>query len=248
MDPESLSVTHLIARIAEAATAPDEASRHRAWRQCEALRAHTTREVFDAGVDWSRSPHVSLRLLAVDVLSGLALEGAFAPDVAERLTAMLADPDVDVLCRALEALTYLDDGDVEPICALAEHVETDVRVAVAGCLAGCEAPVAHRTLIAMSVDRDDAVRQAATAGLGSLMAFADAAIGQALVLRLADTDTATREEAMLGLALRRDERADTAIREALDEPEVSEIVSMAGLALEARRPPGASRAPWPPRH
>jgi HEAT repeat protein len=67
--------------------------------------------------------------------------------------------------------------------------------------------LAVHTLIELSRDQDELVRDWATFGLGSQIETDTAPIREALFARLSDADEIVRGEALVGLARRRDERA-----------------------------------------
>jgi len=90
---------------------------------------------------------------------------------------------------------------------------------------------------ARATDPDVEVRRQATSGLGGFDREDSEELRLALVARLDDTDTETREEAIFALAQLGDDRVDAALRVALDEPETSELIEMAAMAAENRRRP-----------
>jgi HEAT repeat protein len=106
------------------------------------------------------------------------------------------------------AFAHLDEPrGVGPMSAFADHPDERVRSAVVHALLGRTDDVAVRTLLALSTDVDDEVRDWATFGLGALLRLDTPAIRDALVARLEDEHHDTREEATYGLAVRLDARA-----------------------------------------
>jgi HEAT repeats len=130
------------------------------------------------------------------------------------------EDDVDA-CRCLaQALGAVADARaVTPLVALALHADAGVREHVAGSLptallesidqAGVDA------LLHLMTDDNDDVRDWATFGIGSQLNVDGLDIREALAARLGDTCDDAREEAMVGLARRRDRRALPAVIEAL---------------------------------
>jgi HEAT repeat protein len=126
--------------------------------------------------------------------------------------------------RVLESLGYafahLDEArGVGPLSALAGHPSERVRSAVVQALLGHQDELAVQTMLALSTDPDDDVRDWATFGLGTLVRLDTPAIRGALLARLDDAHHDTREEAMYGLALRRDPRAIPVLLDLLEEYE-----------------------------
>lgn len=197
-----------------------------------ALHRRPERHVFNRASHWCVSERADERVLGADILGQLGAGDQerpwpFAEESAPILVRLLADPSVRVVGASLIALGRLGAGDPEEIAALAAHPSCDVRYGVASALGGREDPKSLSVLVQQSRDEDRDVRDWATFSLGSLCEVDTPAIREALSLRLADEDREIRGEAMLGLALRGDERAAAAILSELE----SEDVLM--LAVEA---------------
>lgn len=103
------------------------------------------------------------------------------------------------------------------------------------------------TLIALTRDVHADVRRLAVSGLTGLGRDDTEEIRLALVERLGDDDTETRDEAIFGLAHLGDERVEDALRAAREEPETSELVEMAALRVESRADAGTTSGVWPPK-
>jgi len=92
------------------------------------------------------------------------------------------------------------------------HAAADVREAVAFALGGRPGPAALDALIALSADAEPRVRDWATFALGTLAEADSAPLRDALAARLDDADEDTRLEAVHGLAVRGDARAEAPAR------------------------------------
>jgi HEAT repeat protein len=239
MDHATPSTTALLADAAAAAIASDPDDR-RLWDLIYALHERATREVFEAAVAWCRSRSPSLRHLGVAVLGELGLDGSFpfARESEPVLLPLLQDDDATVIAAAALALGTLGADDTATLCRAASHAAADVRAAVARSLCDLAGPGVVPTLIALTRDPEAAVRQLATSGLGGFDREDTEELRLALVERMADTDAETREEAIFALAQLGDDRVDAALRIALEEPETSELIEMAAMAVESRRRPG----------
>jgi HEAT repeat protein len=77
-------------------------------------------------------------------------------------------------------------------------------------------------LLALTDDVDEDVRDWATSGVGVLGDGDSPDIRDALVKRLSDSDEDVREEAMVGLAKRKDQRVLAVLLSALDQPPTTE--------------------------
>jgi len=239
MDHTTLSTTALLADAAAAAIASDPDDR-RLWDLIYALQERPSRDVFEAAAAWCRSSSAALRHLGVDVLGELGLDASFpfARESEPVLLALLEDGEATVVAAAALALGTLGADDTATLCRVASHTATDVRAAVARSLCDLAGPGVIPTLIALTRDPEASVRQLATSGLGGFDREDTEDVRRALVERLEDTDTETREEAIFALAQLGDDRVEPALRAALEEPETSDLIEMAAMAVESRRQPG----------
>jgi HEAT repeat protein len=146
-------------------------------------------------------------------------------DAASALLALASsETDVDVNWSIACALgRTADERAVPALVALAEHPDSDVRRQVAqalpsvatGYLEGAEIGA----LIRLTGDPDSEVRNWATFGLGSQTDVDTSAVRQALWARVGDDNGDAHEEAVFGLARRRDPRAASLLIELLDAEE-----------------------------
>jgi hypothetical protein len=167
------------------------------------------------------SPTIAARAAAADFL-GEVCNGQpqfvdAALPVLERLLAN--ETETEVLWSIAHALGNLwDRRTLEPLLSLADDEDETVRLAVAQGLHGAMAEGANargiEALIRLSTDPDSRVRNWATFGLARLDADSPE-IRYALRARLDDLDPEAREEAVCGLARRRDRGALSVVAELL---------------------------------
>ena len=246
MDYASRSTAALLADAAAAAIASNPDDRE-LWDLIYALHERATRDVFEAAAAWCRSPSPPLRRLGVDVLGELGLDAGFpfARESEPVLMPLLQDCETTVVAAAALALGTLGADDTATLCRAASHAAASVRAAVARSLCDLAGASVVPTLIALTRDVEAEVRQLATSGLGGFDREDTEELRLALVERLEDTDAETREEAIFALAQLGDDRVDAALRVALEEPETSELIEMAAMAVENKRRP---RRPLPRRN
>ncbi|GAC1429178.1 MAG: hypothetical protein NVS1B11_23630 [Terriglobales bacterium] len=93
-------------------------------------------------------------------------------------------------------------------------------------------PLSAETLVRLTQDTDDDVRDWATFGLGVLGNTDSGEIREALLRRLNDSDEDVREEAMVGLGKRGDQRVFSHLMLALEEPNTTvRVIETAYLML-----------------
>jgi HEAT repeat protein len=100
------------------------------------------------------------------------------------------------------------------------HADPDVRHAVVLALSGHDDHVAIYSLIALTSDPSEHVRDWATFALGTLLETDSPEIRHALISRLVDSDNDTRAEALVGLARRGDRTVVPALEKELASDEV----------------------------
>jgi hypothetical protein len=137
------------------------------------------------------------------------------------------DADVcDAIAGALGELAQ--SASIPTLVELCRHEDADVRVTAASSLAACSGPDYHgsplvvETLLGLMRDPYDDVRNWATFALGVQLRADSAEIRDLLAERLTDSHAETSQEALLGLARRRDPRALAATAAALQEDEIFE--------------------------
>lgn len=230
MESADPTVATLLADARAAAVREDEDAR---WHCVVALQAGGSETAFRQAAAWSTSPLPLERALGADILGQLGGSGESSPfrdRALPLLVPLLRDPDAVVLRAATIALGHLELRDqLEPLVALATHSEAGVRHGVVLALSGNDAPLAIATLIQLSADEDEHVRDWATFGLGSQTDLDTPELRDALAARLDDPNGDARAEAFTGLARLRDARAHAPILRELR----SELVGK--LAVEAAR-------------
>lgn len=229
------------------------------WDAVRELRRRNTDEVFQLAAGYCRSETPKHRARALDVLGQLGAGRPLSerPHFSESVSTALVhlrDEDPLVIHSAAWALAHLkDERAVAALIEMRRCPDPDVRWAVAYGMAGSERPEAIRTLIELMEDDNDEVRNWATFGLGEayvedgsgrLGTLDSSEIREALRKRLSDSFGEVRDEAIWGLAQRRDPAALQLLLERLDsehwisgdEMAVAEILGLAhGTPIEDLR-------------
>lgn len=232
-----LSNGELLALALDASRGEGERDDGGRWSLVTALHQRPREEVFRAAAEWCRSQDPTKRELGADILAQLGhidvRDTPFGSRSLPILLELLADPSPTVLRSAIVALGHLSthgvDWDPALLQGAASHPDREVRFAVAYALGGLpdeDASIAVALWLTLMDDADTDVRDWATFGLA--ISEADSGrIRDALFERTGDEDEETREEALRGLAQRRDERAVPLVLAELACDEVS------GAAIEA---------------
>ena len=196
-----------------------------------------TRKELEIGLEYSRSPDPLDRAVGADILAQLGgSPGTFLPETADRLIALLSDPDSLVIRHAAIGLGHRSDPNAAPhLAKLAGHFDPSVRFGVGFGLSGFEEPEAIEAKISLSQDSDREVRNWAVFGLGTGIEADSPQIREALWRALSDEDSEIRGEALVGLAARHDPRTVDAIQEEWNH----DMISL--LSIEAAETNGDPR-------
>lgn len=196
------------------------------WEAVHALRSIGTGQVFERAADLCKSNDPLSRARGADVLGQLGKtadhrSNTFAKESYSLITELVQrETEPQPLAASIAALGHLDNPLAVPlITSFSSHPSPEVRFDVAFAL-GCfpNDPLSAETLLRLTQDTDEDVRDWATFGLGVLGNTDSDEIREALVRRLTDSDEDVREEAMVGLGKRKDHRVLSTLLTALEQP------------------------------
>lgn len=214
-----------------AATLEGDCDDEAPWNAVRSLRLRGTPEVFELAKKYHRAENAVARARALDVLAqlGAGKPSTERPYLAESVSMAIysmGDANDAVVRSAAWALSHLGgEQAVATLIANKRHPDADVRQAVAVGLAGSDRPEVSQTLTELMEDRADEVRNWATFGLGSQFIEAgsgpirlmdSAEIRAALRGRIDDPFEDVRDEALWGLAQRKDPPALRSLLERLE--------------------------------
>lgn len=234
-----------------ATTLSDEYDDEVPWNAVRELQRIGTREVLEKAISWCRSEDPLQRARGADVLAQLGNSAEhpsnnFPEECFKAVANMAATEDSSQpLSSAIYALGHIGNPSAVPIIVRhSAHSDPDVRFAVAfACGSLGNEPLAVGTLLMLMSDEDADVRDWATFGLASLSELDTPSIRDALVTALDDPDEEVRQEALVGLAKRRDRRVLPHLFRQLQQPEIDDLtIEAARVMLEV-----AHDSPdWPP--
>jgi HEAT repeat protein len=204
---------------------------------------HHGREALDRGLALLRRSDAVERAVGCDLLAELCSpdDHGWGPEVAVALVAMAqAEDDPDVLRPLVRAIGRAGHPSGLPLLdRLSSHPDPDIRCHVATAVYFCDdngdAENVQRILIGLMSDEDDDVRDWATFGLGTQTHLDGADVRDALLRSTGDPDEETRDEAILGIARRRDHRALDVVAGRLGEGDVSNIAVEAACYMADER-------------
>jgi len=182
------------------------------WSAVTELRRRNSPDVFKLAINYSRSWVPLERARALDVLAQMdadkpPAERSHLDQSVALAEESLRDNDPVVVRSAAWALSHLgNDRAISALILLRDHPDPDVRWAVAHGVVGTGSDDAIHTLVGLTKDSDDRVRDWATFGLGTQRNEDSLEIRNALHDRLNDTFEDARSEAIWGLARRKDEK------------------------------------------
>lgn len=208
------------------------------------------RAAFGAALELLGSKEASARAVACDLLGALCNpdERVLGPEVTLALVRLAEhEDDPDVVWSIARALGSAEDHmGLSTLVSLVGHPDSDVRYQVAlalpFCQEGGDAAVLAGALMTLMEDSDEQIRDWATFGLGSLTEIDGDEVREALLGRLDDAFPDAREEAILGLARRRDRRVFPVVERELRDDEVGRMQVEAAAYLADVRLLGPLRA------
>jgi hypothetical protein len=231
--------------IALALAEPDEDS-HNLWKLVDILRFRGGEHEFWLAAQFTESENPKARCLGARIMAQLGLgNSTYVAESVDILIPMLSDSELCVVCQATYALGQRrDERAIGPLSKLANHPDAGIRRGVAYSLDGFDDAVAINTLIRLSSDTDEHVRDWATFGLASQTEVDTPELRAALLARTNENNGEIRGEALVGLANRRDPQAlglvqaelkrDFAGRWVLEAAELVGDISLVPLLTELR--------------
>ncbi len=238
MATEKVSVGDLVARALALGSRVDTY-----WDVVHTLQRVGDQSVYTAARDLCRSSDEERQILGVDILSEFGREegNPRAAEAVELVSDLVRRTQSSrVVGASLRALGLLGDESALPqVLRHAHDVSPEVRQQVARAipsLAGNpEREEALEALIGLMSDPAADVRDWATFGLGSQLQSDSSKIRTALLERVEDEEGSVDGEALVGLALRQDERVAGKIVRRLERGDAGPLVVEAAATMPRRR-------------
>jgi len=209
------------------------------WAAVRELRRIGSRDVFTRAAEFCKSSDPLVRARGIDVLAQLGRtfdhpSNSF-PEESYFVVSSLLEHECELqpLTSAIAALGHLDNPLAVPLIVRYQaHPSEEIRFRVAFALGSFpNDPRSVRTLLMLTEDADEDVRDWATFGLGSQSDSDSTDIRDVLIRRLEDLNEDVRDEAMAGLAKRQDQRVLPALLAAFERSPVTSVVIEAACHL-----------------
>lgn len=208
-------------------------SKENYWKYISELRKRKTEDIFDNAIELTKSEISKEKIIGINILAQFGYPRLHLKEILNTFFKLLkTETDKNILSSLLYGIGHnnekLTDKQIEIICSYQNHKSINVKHSLVSSLLGIEKTEAINTLIKLSKDKDSDVRDWATFGLGTQIELDNELIREALWNRIDDNDEATRDEAIFGLAKRKDKR----IKEIL-KTELENLNEFGSLILES---------------
>ena len=203
------------------------------WKYISELRKRKSTEIYQKATELSNSNHDKEKVIGIDILAQFGYPRKHKKQTLRNYFNLLKSKNsIKVLSSILYGIGHnnesLTGNQIDIICRFKSNRSATIRYSLTFALSGVENENSINTLIQLSKDKDSDIRDWATFGIGSQTEFDNLEIRQALWERVNDTDKNTRDEAIAGLAKRKDHR----IKEILKH-ELNNADNFSSLTLEA---------------
>jgi HEAT repeat protein len=204
------------------------------WENIHELRRRPNKEVYNRAFKLADSESEKEKIIGIYVLAQLGFEPRFQQSKTIKLYFKLLENEKSpkVISAILSSISHnnekLNEKQILKLLKYKTHKFVDVRFQLTLAISCLKNEVAIENLIELSTDKNADIRNWATFGLGTQIEIDNSQIRNALWERVNDTDASTREEAIFGLA----KRKEVKIKEILIK-ELKKIDEFGSLILEA---------------
>lgn len=224
----------------------EEKNEDLSWDYIRILHKRGNQEVFEAAKKLCESNDANKIELGADILGQLGIYIGYTdlPFKEQTIPILLELSKTEKDIGALQAITFAlgrmnDEKAIQRILKLKNHAHEDIRFAVVHGLLTIDEIDAVKALIELSSDSDEDVRNWAVFGLGSMIETDTEEIRNALFARIGEKGSEVcdeiRGEALVGLAIRKDERViEPLLKEFASETVGKLSVEAAGEMADAR--------------
>lgn len=192
------------------------------WDTIRELRSRAGKDIFEKACQLIRSTKVQERIIGAEILSQFGTPPRLWIKSILKLffETLQKEKNAKVISTLLYGIghnsEHLTRNDIAYICTWKNNQNIEVQQALVFALGGLDNTIALDTLISFTESKQSSIRDWATFGIGALSDKDNAIIRKALWNRLSDKHKATRQEAIFGLAKRKDLRVKDVLKKELE--------------------------------
>lgn len=203
------------------------------WENISELRSRKTKTIYEKSCQLLNSINQKEKIIGIDILAQLGIPPR--PFLKETMKLIFENLKKETNPNIVKSLLYaighnnekLSKSEISLICSFKNSSKNIVRESLVFSLLGVENNEAIETLILLSNDKTNYIRDWATFGIGTQIELTNDKIINALWNRIDDKNRDTKDEAILGLAKRKDKR----IKEIIERELIKDKFN--GLLFEA---------------
>jgi hypothetical protein len=208
------------------------------WENISELRKRKTKSIFEKSCQLVNSNIEKEKIIGIDILAQLGVTPR--PFLKETMKLVFENLKKETNPKIIKSLLYaighnnekLSKSEISLICSFKNSSENIVRESLVFSLLGVENNEAIETLIFLSNDKIYYIRDWATFGIGAQIEITNDKIINALWNRINDKNRDTKDEAILGLAKRKDKRIKKIIEKELIKDKFKSLLFEAIEELE----------------
>ena len=211
------------------------------WDNISILRKRPSEKLFTKCVELTKSKESKNKIIGIDILAQLGL----SPRPFLKQTLILyfdllsIETDPKVLMSLLYAIGHNNDKlnkeQIDKICSFSDNENEWIKEGLVSALLGINNLRAVETLIKLSTDKIDYIRNWATFGIGSQIERNNLIIRETLWKRVNDKHQETKLEAIVGLAKRKDTRVYEIIERELKNGEYGTLLFEAVIETKDKK-------------
>jgi hypothetical protein len=203
------------------------------WNYIRELRKRKTNDIYQKAIQLTNSIDNHEKVIGINILAQFGYSKKKKSQILNIYFNLLkSESNIKIISSILYGIGHnnknLTEKQIGLICCFHSSKSATIRYSLTFALSGIENKNAISTLIKLSKDKDADIRDWATFGIGSQIKTDNIEIRETLWERVTDTDKNTRDEAIAGLAIRKDQRVKEILKKELETAN-----DLSSLMLEA---------------
>ena len=203
------------------------------WNYIRELRKRKSKDIYEKVIKLTTSIDNNKKVIGINILAQFGYPRNHKKQILKTYFNLLkSESNLKVISSILYGIGHNNEGltenQIDLICRFQTSRSATIRYSLTFALLGVKNKNAINTLIKLSRDKASDIRNWATFGIGSQTEADNIEIRDALWERVTDIDKNTRDEAIAGLAIRKDRRVKEILKKELDVAD-----TFSSLTLEA---------------